>query len=328
LNIVYETMPRDNLLNSACIELFEYIKRENIKQLIVHLVEHYRERLLGITYVNTFQNLLHKYEALQAPYQAGGEDSFTTQEGTPQRATINGQHQSGLREADADEEAYFNGDDDMDGEDDDDSGLPTTAKANLPNGASPLRPLVSYPDDEEDTMDILASSPDQFKDKKSSSSEPTSADAVQDGAEIDSPQEPQRGRDRKPRPLDGSPVQQSPPESVASKRRREDDDEEDELGKLMSGNSGVKRRNSSAASVSNRLGDASLGEQVNGAHTDTASPTNGIGGTQMLRRKGSLKTKNQGNVSRFAIKGVQQAKTTAEQENKEQSSEVVERKKV
>jgi protein phosphatase-4 regulatory subunit 3 len=179
-------------------------------------------------------------------------------------------------------------------------------------------------------MDILASSPDQFKDKKSSSSEPTLADAAQDAAEIDSPQEPQRGRDRKPRPLDGSPgpggVQKSPPESVASKRRREDDDEEDELGKLMSGSSGVKRRNSSAASVSNRLGDASLAEQVNGAHTDTASPTNGIGGTQMLRRKGSLKTKNQGNVSRFAIKGVQQAKT-AEQENKEQS-EVVERKKV
>lgn len=318
LNIVYETMPRDNLLNSACIELFEYIKRENIKQLIVHLVEHYRERLLGITYVNTFQNLLHKYEALQAPYQAA-DDSFTTQEGTPQRTTINGQRYNGLREADADEEAYFNADDDMDGEDDDESGLPTTAKVNLPNGASPLRPLVSYPDDEEDTMDILASSPDQFKDKKSSSSssEPTSADAVQESAEIDSPQEAQRGRDRKPRPLDGSPgMQQSPPESVASKRRREDDEDDDELGKLMSGGSGVKRRNSSAASVSNRLGDATLGEQPNGAHTDTASPSNGIGGTQMLRRKGSLKTKNQGNVSRFAIKGMQMK---TEQENKDQA---------
>lgn len=308
LNIVYETMPRDNLLNSACIELFEYIKRENIKQLIVHLVEHYRERLLGITYVNTFQNLLHKYEALQAPYQPGGDDSFTTQEGTPQRTTINGQHYNGLREADADEEAYFNADDDMDGEDDDDNGLPTTAKVNLPNGASPLRPLVSYPDDEEDTMDILASSPDQLKDKKSSSSnsDPNSADAVLEGFEVDSPQEAQRGRDRKPRPLDGSPgMQQSPPESVASKRRREDDEEDDELGKLMSGNSGVKRRNSSAASVSSRLGDASLSEQPNGGHADTASPTANGGGTQMLRRKGSLKTKNQGNISRFVIKGVQ-----------------------
>ena len=96
----------------------------------------------------------------------------------------------------------------------------------------------------------------------------------------------------------------------------EDDEDDDELGKLMSGGSGVKRRNSSAASVSNRLGDATLGEQPNGAHTDTASPSNGIGGTQMLRRKGSLKTKNQGSVSRFAIKGMQMK---TEQENKDQA---------
>ena len=84
----------------------------------------------------------------------------------------------------------------------------------------------------------------------------------------------------------------------------------------MSGASGVKRRNSSAASVSNRLGDATLADQPNGAHIDAASPTNGIGGTQMLRRKGSLKTKNQGNVSRFAIKGMQMK---TEQENKDQA---------
>lgn len=318
LNIVYETMPRDNLLNSACLELFEYIKRENIKQLIVHLVEHHRERLLGITYVNTFQNLLIKYEALQMPPQASGEDSFTTQEGTPQR-TINGQRHSGLREADADEEAYFNGDDDMDGEDDDDSSLPTTAKVNLPNGASPLRPLVSYPDDEEDTMDLLASSP-ELKDKKNtSSSEPTSTDAAPESTEIDSPQEKSRGRDRKPVPMEGSPgAQQSPPESVAIKRRREEDDEDNELGKLMSGGSGVKRRNSSATSVSNRLGDTSLGDRPNGAHNADAvsSPT---GGAQMLRRKGSLKTKNQGNVSRFAFNKSVPIKTTEPETTKDES---------
>jgi protein phosphatase-4 regulatory subunit 3 len=318
LNIVYETMPRDNLLNSACLELFEYIKRENIKQLIVHLVEHHRERLLGITYVNTFQNLLIKYEALQMPPQASGEDSFTTQEGTPQR-TINGQRHSGLREADADEEAYFNGDDDMDGEDDEDSSLPTTAKINLPNGASPLRPLVSYPDDEEDTMDLLASSP-ELKDKKNtSSSEPTSTDAAPESTEIDSPQEKSRGRDRKPVPMEGSPgAQQSPPESVAIKRRREEDDEDNELGKLMSGSSGVKRRNSSATSVSNRLGDTSLGDRPNGAHNadPVSSPT---GGAQMLRRKGSLKTKNQGNVSRFAFNKSVPIKTTEPETTKDES---------
>lgn len=30
LNIVIETMPRDNLLNSACLEFFEFIKRVSI----------------------------------------------------------------------------------------------------------------------------------------------------------------------------------------------------------------------------------------------------------------------------------------------------------
>lgn len=318
LNIVYETMPRDNLLNSVCLELFEYIKRENIKQLVVHLVEHYRERLVGITYVNTFQQLIHKYEQLQAP-PPPAEESFTTQEGTPQRINNSQRFGDGLKEPDAEEEAYFNGDDDMEGEEDDDNGLPTTAKVNLTNGASPMRPLVSYPDDEEDNMDILASSPDPLKDKKSnsSSSDPTSTDGAPESAEIDSPQEPARGRDRKPVPIDGSPGRQSPPESIAVKRRREEDDEDDELGKLMSGGSGVKRRNSSAASVSSRLGDASLSEQPNG-DAAAASPTNGNGngGGHMLRRKGSLKTKNQGSIGRFTIKPSTTRK--AEQESKDE----------
>lgn len=30
LNVVLETMPRDNLLNSACLEFFEFIRRVRI----------------------------------------------------------------------------------------------------------------------------------------------------------------------------------------------------------------------------------------------------------------------------------------------------------
>ncbi|KAK3064844.1 Platinum sensitivity protein, partial [Teratosphaeriaceae sp. CCFEE 6253] len=112
LNIVYETMPRDNLLNSACLELFEYIKRERIKQLIVHLAEQYRERLTGISYVNTFQEILGRYEQFQNGDANGAEDtSFTTLEGTPR--TVNGGGRfAGLKEMDGDEEAYFNAEDD------------------------------------------------------------------------------------------------------------------------------------------------------------------------------------------------------------------------
>ena len=62
---------------------------------------------------------------------------------------------------DDDEEAYFNAADDVE----EDEGLPTVVKQPLVNGASPVRPLVSYHDDDdgEDGPDILASSPDHEK---------------------------------------------------------------------------------------------------------------------------------------------------------------------
>jgi len=334
LNIVYETMPRDNLLNSACLELFEYIKREGVKQLIVHLVEHYRERMQGIIYVATFQQLIGKYEQMQAGYVPstnGVEDSSSsTQEGTPRM--VNGhQRFAGLKEMDNDEEAYFNTDDDLEGDEDEEIGLPKAV--GMPNGASPVRPLVNYPldEDEEDAVDIMASSPDPLKEKKSSSSggsDPTATDSTDNepdsGAmEVEAPEE--RGRNRTPVPVDGSPGQQrSPPEPLAMKRRREEEDD-DELGKIMGG---TKRR-SSTVSLSSQTGRLQMD---NGATSPDTTPSNNshlpvqrqyqeylernaeqapssqphtasagaVGHGRTLRRKGSLKTKNDSPVTAAA----------------------------
>uniref|UniRef100_G1U0U3 Protein phosphatase 4 regulatory subunit 3C n=1 Tax=Oryctolagus cuniculus TaxID=9986 RepID=G1U0U3_RABIT len=52
---------RYNMLNSAIIELFEYIRVENIKSLVVHVVENYNV-LQSIEYVKTFKGLKIKYE--------------------------------------------------------------------------------------------------------------------------------------------------------------------------------------------------------------------------------------------------------------------------
>jgi protein phosphatase-4 regulatory subunit 3 len=350
LAIVEETMPRDNLLNSACLELFEYIKREGVKQLIMHLVQTYRDRLMRISYVNTFQALVLKYEQLTNGYHLtnGAEDSsFTTQEGTPQRIVNGRQGLVGLKEMDGDEEAYFNADDDLE----DDEGLPTAPKHAMVNGASPVRPLVSYPDDDDadDGMDILASSPDPLKEKKSNTSssddQRISTDPLDAGStepmdeDTTSPtgtlqDESPRGRNRTPVPVQGSPgTRQSPPEPIAMKRRREEDDE-DELGKMMGG---VKRRNSSA----------SLGGRSSQLHADGAvnSPTlphsedieNGGAmfphdeqtqsrghahgnSAPTLRRKGSLKTKNEstGSAGKFSIKPINLsgAKQHAEQQER------------
>ena len=217
---------------------------------------------------------------------------------------------SGLKE-DADEDAYFNGDDDDDEMlgDDDELQLPTAASSRLPNGhtVGSSKPLVDYPDDDDedddDFMDLTASSSDIKKENKSSSSNATSSE--------DAP----RGRDRSPKNITSQ--HHSPPEPVAVKRRREDEDDDDELGKMMGG--GVKRRNSSASMGSNStLGASKLTlDKLEGSSEDAfdsspksvkqeepQSPSPGHG--HVLRRKGSLKVKNEGpvNPGRYAIKPI------------------------
>jgi hypothetical protein len=114
LDIVYETMPRDNLLNSACLELFEFIKRENIKPFILHVVEKYREKLENITYVDTFQNLILRFDQMQGYGAEADSTLFSQDDSTPRRLPLNGQRWQGVKELDAAEEEYFNTSDDED----------------------------------------------------------------------------------------------------------------------------------------------------------------------------------------------------------------------
>ncbi|XP_021044314.1 protein PPP4R3C [Mus pahari] len=51
-----------NMLNSAIIELFEFIRKENIKSLIVNIVENFFMAFESIEYVQTFKGLKTKYE--------------------------------------------------------------------------------------------------------------------------------------------------------------------------------------------------------------------------------------------------------------------------
>lgn len=220
--VLYETMPRDSLLNSACLEFFEFIKRDNIKPLVQHIVDTYRDKLQSITYVDTFQNLILRYEQMNEPPPTQELDhSFTSVDSdTPVRhiGLVNGgKWGQGLKE-DLEEEAYFNGSDD-------EEDLPGAAKA--VNGASPVRALVDYPDDEEE-VDILASAPSESPQNLSTSTQTQS-----------SPTTSNSGKD-------------SPPERISEKRRREEDEEDELIANLAS--SGSKRRaslnsNASAGSL-------------------------------------------------------------------------------
>ncbi|KAJ5874837.1 uncharacterized protein N7529_003267 [Penicillium soppii] len=241
LDIVYDTMPRDNLLNSACLELFEFIKRENIKPFILHVVEKYREKLESITYVDTFQSLILRYDQMQGYGAEADSALFSQDEGsTPRRIPINGQRWQGVRDLDAAEEDYFNTSDDEDeikwSQDRE------TITVGTPNGCTSTvaKPLVDYPDDDdEDIMDT----------------KPEGAQSESNTAENDAP----------------SPSAQTPPpERLAEKRRREEEDE-DELVKLTAG---PKRRSSTSSNAG--AGSILRKKSLSGAPADKNAAVLGV----------------------------------------------------
>ena len=238
LNIVYDSMPRDNLLNSACLELFEFIKRENIKPIILHVVERYREKLKEITYVDTFQNLALRYDQMHGYTAEMDTALFNPEDDGPRKHINGGQRWQGLKEADAAEEEYFNTSDD-----EEDMGVQQRRKAfeQPPNGAaSPLfKPLVDYPDDDDIMMDARSESRLEPSPMPDISQQENEASVDQSGSSN----------------LNQQKVLQSPPERLSEKRRREEDDD-DELNKLssLSGTGSNKRRSSSASGISSGAG--------------------------------------------------------------------------
>ncbi|XP_075261555.1 serine/threonine-protein phosphatase 4 regulatory subunit 3-like isoform X2 [Convolutriloba macropyga] len=72
-----------NLLNSALIEFFDFIKTENMKLLILHVGENYMSSFQDVTYVTTFQDLKTRY-AMLAEFEK--HDSASTL-GTPIMST-------------------------------------------------------------------------------------------------------------------------------------------------------------------------------------------------------------------------------------------------
>lgn len=230
IDMLIETMPRDNLLNSACLDFFEYICSSNNRAVIAHIVTEYRDKLSTITYVQTFRNLIQRHDHQQS-YQGNMEGSFMdTEEDTPGRnAPPRGTRWQGLREMDAAEEDYFNTSDDEDEQTDPNTPSKTTSGINSANGASPLKPLVDYPSDEENEIptdvELAGVLPSESKEE----------------SKVETTEEAQK-ENASPTTLKSAPP--TPPERLSEKRRREED-EDDEFTKLSQN----KRRTSSVSSV-------------------------------------------------------------------------------
>lgn len=136
LDVLIATMPRDNLLSSACLELFEYIKKDNLRDVIKHLVENYRDRLAELSYMATFREIVLRYDQTQG-YTTDVEYFLESEEDMTRRPPPNARMMEHIS-VDPQEEEYWEGSDPDDDEHHGSNG----------NG-TPSKPLVDYASDEE-----------------------------------------------------------------------------------------------------------------------------------------------------------------------------------
>ncbi|KAK2591099.1 Platinum sensitivity protein [Conoideocrella luteorostrata] len=214
LEVLIETMPRDNLLSSACLELFEFIKKEQIKDLVKYLVASHRESLASLSYIGTFRDFILRYDHTQG-YTVNMDYFLEADDDATRRPPPNTRPMEHIT-VDPAEEEYWNT---SDPEDEDEQHHPELPGKILPSNGplTPSKPLVDYPSDEES---------DEF-------ANPEGDAAASNKSASDGKATPQGS---------GLPIVAPPSERLSEKRRREED-EEDELGKLMQN----KRRNSSSS---------------------------------------------------------------------------------
>jgi protein phosphatase-4 regulatory subunit 3 len=215
LDVLIRTLPRDNLLCSACLDLFELVKSQHVKLLIKHLADNHREKIASLAYMTTFAEILTIHDSSQG-YANNVENYFIESEDEMGRRPNNVGNRSHMEQLTVDpaEEEYWNTSDN-----EDENQPAKSVEASVVNGVS--RPLVDYASDEEadENGDMVMS--------------PVSAEAEKSKENQDPSSTPRSNTLTAATP---------PPERVSEKRRREQD-EDDELDKLIL----HKRRNSSAS---------------------------------------------------------------------------------
>jgi len=142
INLLKQHLHRNNLINSTIIELFDHLRTKNIKLLIKNLVEKYRAVYEHLTYVETFQQLITKYDQNEeyakdeAAGNIGGGDSAHGYARGPRGAPSNlaGRRSGGMgsfrsRSDDDNDDDYFEG-----GSDEEEAAGPPAPSSLVPGG--------------------------------------------------------------------------------------------------------------------------------------------------------------------------------------------------
>ncbi|XP_046750640.1 serine/threonine-protein phosphatase 4 regulatory subunit 3 isoform X2 [Diprion similis] len=129
---------RYNLLDSAILEMFEFIKLEDIKSLCSHVVENFSKELEAIDYVQTFKALKLRYEQHQDKLKdrdRGALDSVPS-------ILRNSRYRRDQRQLDEEEEMWFNEEEDFD---EGEAVVPAAAADIVPPAATKKQPPAPNP---------------------------------------------------------------------------------------------------------------------------------------------------------------------------------------
>lgn len=136
-------------MSSACLDIFEYIRKENIKDLIKYLVENYREKVAALHYLDTFREIERYHDSLRGFHQDNLFMDSEDENGSGRRPMhVNGRMMEHIS-MDSMEEEYWNASDDEEDK----------SSQNKSTGPGPLSALVDYHSDEEEEEKTLVSPP-------------------------------------------------------------------------------------------------------------------------------------------------------------------------
>ncbi|KAI9019970.1 component of IIS longevity pathway SMK-1-domain-containing protein [Phycomyces nitens] len=219
IRVLLDTDGRDNLLNSACLELFDFIRKENCKILVNHLETQFGSVLDTITYVDTCEKLRLRHE--QNSEQPGMEDVLSTATNGVKTHKDGGWLSSTM---DDDEEEYFNGSEE---EEEDSVTTLSQPQLTLVSQTGPKKALVDYEDDEDEDEEESKSKPETESPvvPKDDSSPEDESNKDLDMAKVEDPS--LASIDETESKLDGET-------SGFFKRRKTSDDEEDDEGAFTS----------------------------------------------------------------------------------------------
>lgn len=106
---------RYNLLDSAVLEMFEFIKLEDIKTLYSHVVENYGKLLDDVEYVQTFKSLKLRYDQHQDRLKDRDRPTLESSICSSVPSILrNSRYRRDQRQLEEEEEMWFNEDDDSD----------------------------------------------------------------------------------------------------------------------------------------------------------------------------------------------------------------------